>query len=60
MKKDNKKKEYEKEEEEEDEEEILPDVGFMRILKMNRPEWLYMTGEFTEGNNLYVGYVACC
>jgi len=31
------------EEEEEEEPEDLPDVGFGRILKMNRPEWPYMT-----------------
>ena len=34
-----------KEEEEEEEEEYLPDVGFLRILKMNKPEWIYMTGK---------------
>ena len=30
------------EEEEEEEPEDLPDVGFGRILKMNKPEWLFM------------------
>ena len=33
-----------KKDEEEDEED-LPDVGFMRILKLNKPEWLYMTSK---------------
>ena len=31
--------------EEDDEEEFLPDVGFMRVLKMNEPEWHYMLSE---------------
>ncbi|CAK8684370.1 unnamed protein product [Clavelina lepadiformis] len=31
------------EEEEEEEEEDLPDFNFSRVLKMNKPEWLYMT-----------------
>ena len=35
-------KKEEKFDEEDDEEEYLPDVGFMRVLKMNKPEWPYM------------------
>lgn len=35
------KNDTEKENEEEETEE-LPDVGFMRILKMNKPEWFIM------------------
>ena len=31
--------------EEEEEPEDLPDVGFGRILKMNKPEWLYMSSK---------------
>ena len=30
---------------EEEEPEDLPDVGFGRILKMNKPEWLYMSSK---------------
>ena len=45
--------------EQEEIKEDLADVGFGQLLKMNKPEWPYMLGEFSRFSQKF-NFKSCC